>query len=315
MPLISSYACAKLILLGEHAVVYGYPAVAIPFTGLKLRAMIEPAIGLPAGKMHVLAPQLDIDADLDQLPPENLIARTVNLTLHFMDLPIGPTCLLSIHSDIPFSSGLGSSAALSIAIIRALSSFIGHPFNSDEVNALAYQSEQLVHGKPSGIDNTVISYEKPIHFIKGKINETLHPSRDLTFLVADTGVQKSTVSSVSYLANLRASQPDFVNERFVKIAEWVQRGRTALERGDLNGLAEAMNANQHLLDELRLSSSEIDRLVSAAMENGAYSAKLTGGGQGGHILTLVDRSKLEDVRYALQVAGAKQVYQTILKAS
>ena len=148
MPAISAYASSKLILLGEHAVVYGEPAIAIPFFGLKMRAMIEPLIGSSSGTIHIFAPSLGLDNDLQDLSEDNLVAKSITLTLASLGIVQNPTCKVSIFADVPLSSGLGGSAAIAVVIMRALSAFLGHPLKQDMLNHLAFQTETLMHGTP-----------------------------------------------------------------------------------------------------------------------------------------------------------------------
>ncbi|MGV8050309.1 MAG: mevalonate kinase [Anaerolineaceae bacterium] len=315
MPAISAYASSKLILLGEHAVVYGEPAIAIPFFGLKMRAMIEPLIGSPSGTIHIFAPSLGLNHDLQNLSEDNLVAKSIILTLASLGIVQNPTCKISIFADVPLSSGLGGSAAIAIVIMRALSAFLGHPLKQDMLNHLAFQTETLMHGTPSGIDNTVIVYEKPIYFVKGKEVEFITPAGPFTFLVADSGVKKSTASTVQQVANNRQTDSDYYNTLIRQIGDCSRRGKSALEEGNAVSLGEVLNEDQSLLEQMNLSCPELDNLINHAKQAGALGAKLTGGGKGGHMLTLVEESDIENVRSALWEAGATQVYQAKLSAS
>ncbi|MFZ3150607.1 MAG: mevalonate kinase [Anaerolineaceae bacterium] len=315
MPAISAYASSKLILLGEHAVVYGEPAIAIPFSGLRVRAMVEPLIGSFSGTIHIFAPSLGLNHDLQNLPEDNLVAKSITLTLASLGIMQNPTCKISIFSDVPLSSGLGGSAAIAVAIMRALSAFLGHPLKQDKLNHLAFQTETLMHGTPSGIDNTVIVYEKPIYFVKGQEVEFITPGGQFTFLVADSGVKKSTASTVQQVANERQADSDHYNTLIRQIGDCSRRGKSALEVGNAVSLGEVLNENQSLLEQMNLSCPELDNLINHAKQAGALGAKLTGGGKGGHMLTLVEESDIESIRSALWEAGATQVYQTKLSAS
>lgn len=314
MALSSASTCAKLILLGEHAVVYGYPALAMPFSGLRLRAMLEPAILGPSG-LRVLAPDLKINdpMPIEEMPEDHPIRVAVDLTLRSLGLATYPSATLRIHSEIPFYSGLGSSAALAIAIIRAVSAFLGADLGLEETNALAYDAEKVNHGSPSGIDNTVISYEAPICYVKGEAPEILCPGARFTFLVADTGVAKSTAETVADLRRQYQADPQAIDRQFALIDHAVEAGKAALIEGDPAILGKAMQDNQEVLSQLGLSCPELDNLIRAAMQHGALGAKLSGGGRGGHALILVEEKQSAAIRSALQSAGAKQVHSTGLE--
>jgi mevalonate kinase len=313
MPAIAASACAKLILLGEHAVVYGEPALAIPFSGLRARAAVEAWIGAPSGRIHVFARELDLDDEWSALPENNLIRSALSLVLTELEIERLPTCKLQLNCEIPISGGLGASAALAVAVMRAFSAFLGHPLNTERLNALAYKSETLMHGTPSGIDNTVVVYEQPIIFARDRGFAVIRPAGDLHFLVADSGVKKATAQTVSQLAQDYTQNPGGIGPILRDIGQLSMEGVYALNQGDLPALGEALNANQELLSRLNLSCPELDALVFAARKAGALGAKLTGGGKGGHMLALVQPEALDQVRAALLQAGAPHVYQTLLK--
>jgi mevalonate kinase len=313
MPVISSSACAKLILLGEHAVVYGQPALAIPFSGLKVRCVIEPWINGPTGTLQIKARELQLNQPLQVLPEDNFLRKAVELVLAELGVSQTPTCKLTIYSDIPISAGLGASAAIAVAAMRALSAFLGHPLEKETLNRLAFETERLMHGNPSGIDNTVIVYEQPILFRKGEVIEFVYPSKNLHFLIADSGIKKATADTVAYLAQQRERNPQFIEAALAEIGRIALFGRKAFEQGDLSALGDAMNANQALLKQLDLSCEALEKLIVAARQAGALGAKLTGGGKGGNMLALVTPETQEAVRKALLSAGAVSIYQTNLK--
>lgn len=313
MPVTSANACAKIILLGEHSVVYGEPALAIPFSGLRVRCVIEPWIKGPPGTLQITAPELNLDQSLQDLPEDNFIRQAIYLVLGELRISRTPTCKMAIYSEIPISAGLGASAAIAVAAMRALSSFLGHPLLNEKLNRLAFQTEKLMHGNPSGIDNTVIVYEQPLLFRKAQPIEFIHPNSELPFLIADSGIKKATAETVAYLAQQREHDPERVDAAIHKIGKIVLEGKRAFETGDLTSLGAAMNANQALLADLNLSCPELDGLISAALQAGALGAKLTGGGKGGNMLALVTPDTQEAVRIALQTTGAVAVHQTSLK--
>ena len=312
MPAITATAYGKLILLGEHAVVYGSPAIAIPLTRLKVRTTIEPAIGQPQGKIHITAAFLNIDHDLSELGKDHFLVHTLNLLFSFLGLQQLPTCRIILTSELPIAAGLGSSAAIAVSLMRAMSAFLGHPLKLQELNTLAFQCEQAVHGNPSGIDNTVITYEKPIYYQRGEVTEFIQPIHEFTFVVADSGIRKSTRESTSQLAQDLSTDPDAIQPHLDAITELVQHSKRSFQTGDLEALGKAMDANQEHLAALWLSCPELDTLILAARKAGALGAKLTGGGIGGHMVALVTPETEAKVTQALISAGSPWVFATHL---
>ena len=313
MPVKTANACGKLILLGEHAVVYDSPAIAIPLLSLKVRATVEPLIGKPQGSIQIKAAPLGIDQDLDDLGKAHFLAQTLDLLFDYLGLLKRPTCRLTLNSELPIAAGLGSSAAIAVALLRAMSAFLGYTLKPQELNTLAFQSEQAVHGRPSGIDNTVITYEKPVYYQRGKMIEFFQPIREFTFVVADSGVRKSTRESTGQVAHDLAANPTFIQPHLDAIAELVRESKRSFQIGDIEALGRAMNADQEHLSALRLSCPELDALILAARQAGALGAKLTGGGMGGHMLALVTPEIQTAVSEALSAAGSPRVFLTQLR--
>ena len=310
MPATTASACGKLILLGEHAVVYHSPAIAIPLTSLRVRATVEPAIGQPQGKIHIKAAMLGLDHDLSELGKDHFLVQTLELLFSFLGLQQHPTCRISLTSELPIAAGLGSSAAIAVSLLRAMSAFLGHPLEHQELNDLAYKSEQAVHGRPSGIDNTVITNEKPVYYQRGEELQFIQPGRELSFVVADSGIRKSTRESTAQIAEDLAADPDSIRPHLDAISELVKESKRFFQIGDIEALGIAMNADQEHLSALRLSCPELDALILAARQAGALGAKLTGGGMGGHMLALVTPETEEAVRQALISAGSPHVFTT-----
>lgn len=313
MPAISNSACGKAILLGEHAVVHSQPAIAIPLSSKRVKVSIEPQITAPTGKIRVISHILDLEQDVDTLPENYPVFQSVHRTLAELNITQPPSCTLHISSSLPISSGLGSSAALSIAISRALSEFLGHPLDLEVINRIAYECETLAHGRSSGIDNTVITYEKPIYFQKKKGFEFVRPGRQFSFVLADSGVHKSTRETVSRLAESLENDPAEIQPKLVEIGRLADQGKRALVDGSIENLASAINRNQSILSALDLSCPELDYLIENAMQAGALAAKLTGGGKGGHMLALVEEDSLQAVLDTLQVLSFGKAFFTSVK--
>ncbi len=165
----SASASGKIILFGEHAVVYGRPALAVPVT--QVHADVEVLDSSKDG-IWINAPDINLHAKLNSLPPDHPLATVINKffphpnSSHLRRGKKGEGIEIKISSTIPVASGLGSGAAVSVALIRALSSHLSRPMTDEQINALAYEIEKIHHGRPSGIDNTVITYAKPVYFVK-----------------------------------------------------------------------------------------------------------------------------------------------------
>jgi mevalonate kinase len=306
-----STAPAKIILLGEHSVVYGEPAIAIPVSGLRATATVES--GSPGSGLHIIARDLDrvFPVSLNADAADNALIAPACLLLKDYRLPL-PDLNIVVRSQIPIASGLGSGAAISTVITRALAAALGMSLTAEAVNDLVYQTEKLHHGTPSGVDNTVIVYERPLFFVRGHKMDFLTVQGQYNFLIADTGVAALTRVAVGDVAKLYQSDAAHWEQVFHTIGELVRRARVALETGNSVELGLLMNQNHAYLQQLTVSSPELDHLVQAALNAGALGAKLSGGGRGGNMIALVTPDTRESVQAALLNAGAVRVFSTTL---
>lgn len=300
----SSTAPGKIILFGEHAVVYGQPAIAVPVTHVRAEAVIEPARGGEAAR--ILAPGVGLDTRVDELPLSHPLSVALRGVLSACGIaePEVPPFQLTIQSTIPVAGGMGSGAAVSVAVIRAVSAFFGHPLPDEQVNALAYEVEKLHHGTPSGIDNTVITYARPVYFVRGQPIETFTVPTPFTVVIADTGVPSSTAITVGKVRKGWEADPERFNLWFERVGEIVRAARHAIESGTPLTLGPLMDENHALLQHMGVSSPELERLVEAARGAGALGAKLSGGGGGGNMIGLVEPEAAKGVAEALHAAGA-----------
>jgi len=303
----SASAPGKIILFGEHAVVYGRPALAVPV--MQVHADVEISDSRRAG-IWVDAPDISLHAELSALPPTHPLATTIRNTLRAAGVTNPPSLKIRVTSTIPVASGLGSGAAVSVAIIRALSSLVNHPLSDEEVNVLAYEIEKLHHGTPSGIDNTVITYAKPVYFVRGQPIQTFSVARAFTIVIGDTGRAAPTKESVGDVRKLWEVDKSRWEAVFDKVGKIVLDARKAIESGMWERLGALMDSNHALLQEMTVSSLELDRLVLAAKAAGARGAKLSGGGRGGNMIALVKPEDAEKVASALLSAGARHTIVT-----
>jgi len=315
MAIVFGKAPGKIILFGEHAVVYGQPAIAIPVTKVNATARIIPILTGKTGQVQIQAVDIQLDTSLTNLAEDHPLGTAVRLTFEAVAAMHIPPFTLQISSNIPISAGMGSSAAVSIAIIRALSAFLGKPLPSAEISDLAYEVEKIHHGKPSGIDNNVITYGKPVYYLRGKPIEFIQISHPTHWIIADTGEKTSTRETVLSVSALFDSDPKYCEPIFDKIGHLTQNARHALKVGDIKTLGKLMNENQQLLDALNVSSQQLDHLVDAARTAGAFGAKLSGGGRGGNVIALAPQDKLKSIEEALVKAGAQSTISTRLNVS
>ncbi len=304
---MKSSAPGKIILAGEHAVVYGAPAIAVPATQVRATAHIE---GAPPGSGCTIN-ALDLGRTIhlaDAADDDPLAAAVRGVLAHLGSTE--PDVTISIRSNIPLAGGMGSGAAVSAAIVRALAAFLGYPLDDAAVSALVFEVEKLHHGAPSGIDNTVIVYARPVYFIKGQPIETLQIARPFHIAIGDTGIASPTRVTVGDVRAAWQADPPRYEAIFGRIGFVVQAARRAIESGDLNALGALMDGNHTLLQDLNVSCPELDALVMAARRAGALGAKLSGGGRGGNMIALVTPDARSHVELALRQAGARRVIVT-----
>lgn len=314
MTAFSATASGKIILFGEHSVVYGQPAIAVPVDIVQARAVVVAAPRSPTGAVHLIAADIGLDALLADLPADHPLALAITLTSLQLNIPRLPAMEIRITSTIPVAAGFGSSAATSIALIRALAAFAGQRLSHAVVSDLAYQVERRHHGNPSGIDNTVITYGQPVYFVRGQPFEPLEPAQPLMLVIGDSGVQSSTAGVVADVRRLYETQPERTLAAFQSMGELARQARALIEAGQVNELGTLMNRNHTLLRGLTISSPDLDRLVDAALAAGALGAKLSGGGRGGNMIALVTESSAGAVETAIRSAGTARTWVTTVTA-
>ena len=306
----SADAPSKAILLGEHAVVYGQPALAVPISSI--RAHAEIASVNPGIRVHALDMARTVELDSPPRDPGDLALYTaVHVALQALGIdPASAAMDIAIHSDIPIASGMGSGAAIATAIIRAIYAWHGQAIEADAVSAMVYESETVLHGKPSGIDNTVIAHEKPILFSRSEGLRPITIALPLSLLVAYTGIPSRTRDAVLDVQHAWQNRRKEYDAYFEAIGTLVLEALTCLRRGDRVTLGQLMLENHHLLQKLDVSCPTLDALVQAAMNAGALGAKMSGGGRGGIMIVLAWPDDVAGISQALAQAGAQQVFRT-----
>lgn len=275
-------ANGKVILLGEHAVVYGKPAIAVPIKDAVVAEVTDtdhtPEIKVPAW---------DID---DKLETSNSIWWGAIQEV-FSELDIANQHF-SVHvkPNIPAAMGLGGSAAIAVAIIRAVSKHFKLDLNDDEVNRFAFHCEKAAHGTPSGIDNTMATFGKPLVYQSGEQQrmDVLEFPKALNLVIGISDHPSLTVDMVSGVRERWRRDQELYDSLFRNFEQVAQSGMNAIAQGDYKALGHMMTINHGLLSAIQVSSPELDRMVQVARDNGALGAKLTGAGGGGSIIALAD---------------------------
>jgi mevalonate kinase len=300
-------APGKVILFGEHAVVYGYPALAVPVTQVQADVRID-KIFSPG--IRINAPNIQLNARLDTLASAHPLAATVRNTLAALETDSLSGVSILIRSSIPVASGLGSGAAVSVAIIRALAKYLKKKITDEQVSALAFETEKLYHGTPSGIDNTVVAYAMPVYFVKGKPIETLQVKKPFMIVIGDTGIPASTKESVRDVRVQRHKKTERYETVFAAIGSITNTARQLIESGMPESFGPLMDENHAMLRSIKVSSPELDHLVETARKAGALGAKMSGGGRGGNMIALVQPGKAGTVARSLREAGAVNTITT-----
>jgi mevalonate kinase len=300
-------ASGKVILCGEHSVVYGRPAIAVPVRDLRAYAEFLPVdVG---GGLRLVAPDLSARVRLSDAATDHPLAAIVRLTLDALDVR-APDGALTIRSDLPIAAGLGSGAAVSAAIVRTLVAYFNRELSIAKLSALVYEVEKIHHGTPSGIDNTVVSWERPVFFIKGEPPERFTIGAPFGLLIANSGVASSTREMVAGVRARHEAAPHRYDALFDRMGALASRARHALETGALPLLGKLLNENHDLLQDVGVSHPALDRLVDAARAAGALGAKLTGAGGGGNVIALVPPERAATVQEAVRAAEATQLWYT-----
>jgi mevalonate kinase len=276
-------------------------------------ATIEPAS--PGDGLTLIAADLDMRSTLAGAPRQDPLAVAARLTLSYLSASV-PDATLTVRSTIPIASGLGSGAAVSTALVRALAGFLSHSLTPLEVSDLVFEVEKIHHGTPSGIDNTVIAYERPVYFVRGEASgpTLMLVGAPFTLLIADTGLPSPTRRLVDRVRRSWRRDSTRCQALFERIGDVARDARRRIELGETDSLGPLMNENQALLTDLGVSSAILNSLVAAARAAGASGAKLSGAGQGGNMVALVDAETIHDVAAALLTAGAAQVIQTTVES-
>ena len=310
MPAISASAPGKTILFGEHAVVYGHPAIAVPLPNISLTVIIQ---ALPnQKKTRIVNKGLDEDFFLDEKDFENQYSLALETIRNHVQIDHLPAMQLTISSNIPPASGLGSSAAFAVAMTKVVTSFLGFRLQLEDLNGIAFEIEKKQHGTPSGIDNSVVCYQEPVFFRKGYPVEFISIGKPMTLILANSGIRSLTKEAVDQIKEKRNKEKEYVDRVFNQIGNIANKARTSIEQGDLESIGKSMLENHQLLKELELSLEKLDDLVEASIKSGAYGAKLCGSGKGGTVVALIPPAEAKNIETSLLETGAESCLVTTI---
>ena len=299
----------KVILFNEHFVVYGVPAI-VSAIDKKTSATIEDIEGntFELVDNRAATPNYKSDKYEQQIDSIRRIFEAMDLN------PEKTPVKITLSGDLFASSGIGASAASCVAIARALSDYFNLNIGDEEINKIAYEGEKGYHGIPSGIDNTAATFGGLVRFEKGDTNiiENLKIKKPVEIIMANTGLVANTTAAVAGVKKRKEDNPKKYAELFKEAKELAIEARKMLNHFDMQKVGELMNINHKLLQEIEVSCPELDSLVKIARDNGAFGAKLTGGGLGGNIVALTPGKDLqENVAVAIEKEGFEVLRTTI----
>lgn len=307
---VSASAPGKLILMGEHAVVYGEPGLVLPLPGLRahVRLTAAPSPCLEAPDLNLiteLSTGIQALAEAEHLHPleQTLLKAQRHLHTRYGVPQALPRVCFHVSSEIPVKRGMGSGTAISCACLRALAAYYDIPrLKADEVEAFAQEMDTLYHGRPSGIDAAVIAHERPLRFQRSPSGAPVVRFLDLpplSLLIADTGPARPTVEVVQQVASLYAREPRTAAV-IAQIGQWVLQAEDAWRHQRIDLLGRLLFLNHEALQHLAVSTPTLDTLVLQARQLGVPGAKLSGAGQGGVCFALLTPGREQEQTQALR---------------
>ena len=273
---------AKIILMGEHSVVYGQPAIALPLPSVQLSVTLSSR----QDNQRIIKSRY-YHGSLENLPSSMIgIKKLIDtLSARFNDQETGWD--LKIESQLPAERGMGSSAASAIAIIRAFFDYYDEPLDRTLLLQLADVEEQITHRSPSGLDAATDSSDKPHFYVKGRIGVPIEMNLDGSLVIADTGKKGATKEAILAVKDELKNNDEKAEEHIKHLGELVNQTKDYLAQNNIVKLGDALNFAQTDLAALNVSDPSLDHLIHVARDNGALGAKLTGGGRGGCMIALM----------------------------
>jgi mevalonate kinase len=282
----------KTILFGEHFVVHGIPGIASAIDSTTNAIVKKAQKGITVtddrkgAKGYAEKKKLQQFESIERM----LIAMGMDPKKTALDIWLG--------GNLPGFSGLGASAASSVAIARAIAEEFDLIFSNEKINDVAYEAEKAYAGNPSGIDNTAATFGGLIWFKKNlgvgsNTIEQLNISEPVEIIIGNTGIVANTKAMVAAVAKRKQANPSKYDSVFREAEQLAIKGREALEKFDLKQVGDLMNENHRLLQDIEVTCNELDYLVDLSRKHGAFGAKMTGGGGGGCMLALTPGKYLQ----------------------
>lgn len=298
----NGHATGKIILIGEHSVVYGKKAIAFPFAGVGIHTTVQ-------NKPTVHIQSKYFNGTLDEMKQVTSMHNLVSLIeVLKKDLEL-PNFCLNIKSTIPAERGMGSSAAVAVSIVRAIFDWQNLALDNKTLLKYVDYSEQIAHDNPSGIDAAATSGTQPILFEKGQPFEAFPLNVDAYLLVADTGIKGQTRQAVKDVATLVNQKGQSVQAIIDQLGDLTLEAKAAIIQNQAKKLGQIMTASHHLLQKLTVSNQTLDEAVEIALDNHALGAKLTGGGRGGCLIVLAkDLQNAKQIQEKLISYGMKRTW-------
>jgi mevalonate kinase len=305
-------APAKVILFGEHFVVYGEPAIVLAIDK-RAYATVE---NRDDKRLYIRSINLNLAGYFDNgtfkieqgdVKEAKSKFEPVKLAISKVTEKYGENVGLNveIHSTVPVAAGLGSSAAVAAAVAAAVGELLNVKMTKEDILRAAFEAEKTVHGTPSGIDPAIATFGGTLFFQTDTGFKPLDVHMDIPLVIGNTGVERSTRLQVEKVRSLKEKHPRIVDHIMWAAREIVLRAIDALKENDLETLGELMNINHALLYGVGVSDESLEWLINAARKQGALGAKLTGAGGGGCMIALTKDERLEQVLDAIQRAGGR----------
>lgn len=295
----------KVILFNEHFVVHGVPGIVSAIDSIAYAEVRRSSKGIVVKDERKGTKGYAEKKKVQQLGSIDKMLETMGISSQELSLEI------RLGGNLPGFSGIGASAASSVAIARAIAEEFMINLSDDKINEIAYEAEKAYAGTPSGIDNTAATYGGLIWFrryMNGRSNEIekLKIEKPVEIIIGNTGIVADTKEMVAGVAVRKKKNPDKYDLIFKQAEELAFKARTALKDFDIRRVGNLMNENHRLLQRIEVSCTELDHLVNLALEQGAFGAKLTGGGGGGCMVALTPNQKLQEkVATIVEDAGYK----------